>query len=42
MGKKKSLIFFAYQGGGEKNADENIDAIKTAIRKYNKSLKLTD
>ncbi len=32
---ERELIFFAYQGRSEERADENVDAIKTAITRFN-------
>lgn len=35
MNVAKGIIFFAYQGRSKDNADENVDAIKKAIKTYN-------
>jgi nucleoside 2-deoxyribosyltransferase len=35
MNKRRETIFFAYQGRREGKADENLDAIKHALREYN-------
>ena len=35
MSKNKKLIFFAYQGTRDGKADENVDAIKSAVSNYN-------